>query len=103
MAASQRAAIDQAAAGTTAVVAAPGAGYHIEVISYSLSMTPAGTYQWKSATTALTGNMPLGAAPFQAKGDSDNPVLVCAANEALNLVSVTGAADGNLVYQIVSS
>lgn len=102
MAAQLRAKIDQAAAGTTAVVAAPPAGYHIEVLSYTLSMTPAGTFKWQSGSTDLTGNMPLGAAPFRAGGTEDQPVLVCASAEALNLVTVTGAGDGHIVYTIES-
>ena len=98
----QRVSVNQAAAGTTEVVAAPGAGYHIEVVGYVLSMTPAGTGQWKSATTELSGNMPLSAAHSSVMGSEDLPLLVCAANEALNLVTVTGAADGFVLYQIES-
>ena len=98
----QRVAINQAAAGALAVVAAPGAGYHIEVVGFSLSMTPAGTVLFESGTTDLTGNMPWAAAAVTVMGTEDAPVMVCADNEALNMTSVTGAADGFLLYTIES-
>lgn len=96
----KRAVITQSGAGTDAIIAAPGAGLKIQVWGYTL-VQGSGSATWKSATTALTGAMPGGVGVISPAGPG--PVLECAANEALNLVTATAAAFGHVEYQIVPS
>lgn len=96
----KRAPITQAGAGTDAIIAAPGAGLKIHVWGFTL-VQASGTATLKSATTALTGAMPGGLGPISPAGPG--PILECAENEALNLVTTAAAAYGEVRYQIVPS
>ncbi len=92
------AAIAQSGAATTEVVAAV-AGKRIKVVSYQITIASAGSAQWKSATTALSGAMvmPTNGA-LTMTGTAHDPVLETAAGEALNLVSTTAAVTGFVRY-----
>lgn len=93
-------AVAQGAAGTTAVVAAPGAGFRVVIHGACLTISIAGSIKLQSAATDLTGAFDLLAAtPFDPCAGAD-AVLRCAANEALNLVSTTGAAKGVVYYSV---
>lgn len=94
----QRAAITQAGAATTELVAAPAAGKKIQVWGLTLVQGSTGNAVLKSAATALTGVMP-GGNPITPTGPG--PILECAAAEALNLVTTTVGAFGELRYAIV--
>lgn len=83
--------------GTTDLVAAPGAGLKIYVVTIVLSDTAAGTFKFTEGTgpTDLTGAMPFaangGMVPI---GDGINPVLnTNTANAKLSIVSA-GAGSG---------
>lgn len=90
------AAITQAGAATTELVAAPGAGKQIVVHGY-LFTNASGTAIFKSGTTALTGAITSGGHPVSIEGYQ---ILRCASNEALNLVTSAAAAFGHLKYTI---
>lgn len=92
----QSAAIAQTAAGTTQVVAAV-ASKRIRVTGFVIVMNAAGTAKFQSASTDKTGAM-----SFAANGgaSSDIPIL-CATNEALNIVTATSFANGYVSYQLV--
>jgi hypothetical protein len=97
------ASFDQGAAGTTAVVAAPGVGKRIWVVGYTIGMSAAGTAKWQSAANDKTGAIPfIGTAygPFADRGNEETPLFACNENEALNLTTVTGAAKGYVTYYI---
>ena len=86
----------------TAVVAAPGAGRRIVVRGYAVSLDTAGEILWQSASTNISGLMELAAdTPLSPGFGEHDVVLMCAPNEALNLTATT-AANGHLVYEIVS-
>lgn len=96
-------AVSQGGAGTTAVVAAPGAGLRVVLHGALLVMDLAGTAKFQSAATDLTGAMSLAtSSPLGVALDSDC-VLRCAANEALNLTTATGAAKGVVWYSVEST
>jgi hypothetical protein len=79
-----------------AIVAAPGTGRKIVVLSYTISLDAAGEFHFESASTDLMGLMELAAdTPLVS-----NTPLVCAANEALNLTA-TQAANGHISYIVV--
>jgi hypothetical protein len=87
------------AAGTGAVVAAD-ATHKIRVLSYTIIGAGAGTFQWKSATTAKSGPMDYVAASG-ASPQCSTGLFETAVNEALNL-TVTGATgNGHLSYILV--
>ena len=87
---------------TTAIVAAPGAGRRIVVRGYAVSLDAAGEILWESASDNLTGLMELAAdTPLSPGFGESDVVLVCGTNEALNLTS-TAAANGHVLYEIVS-
>lgn len=97
-------AIDQGAAGTTDLVAAPGAGLKIYVTGIALSLSAAGTVRFTEGTgpTNLSGDMDLAAAGgFVSIGDGTNVILnTNTANAKLSIVSTVGAANGWLRYFI---
>jgi hypothetical protein len=84
---------------TTAIVAAD-VTHKIRVIQYTVIGHGAGSFEWKSATTAKSGAMDYvvasGASPYCPEG-----LIETAVNEALNLTTVTGAANGHISYQLV--
>lgn len=93
-----------AAAAADEMVAAPGAGQRIVVISVLASLDVAGSFQLLSAANALTGAIALGAGvPFGWRGSVRQPMLECNANEALKLTTVTGKATGVLIYKITQA
>lgn len=96
----QTASVAQGAAGQTAVVAAAGAGKVIEVLAYDLALDAAGTLKFQSASTDLTGAMPV-AQNAHAQLAANFPLLRTAANEALNITTATGKAFGLVVYRVV--
>jgi hypothetical protein len=95
-------AIDQSGAGTTDLVAAPGAGLRIYVVVLVVTLSAAGTIRFTEGTgpTNLTGDMPLATGGgFVVLGDGYNPILQTnTANSKLSIVSATGFADGYLRY-----
>lgn len=97
----QRIPLSQGAAGTLVAVAAPGAKKRIIVLGFSIALSVAGTAKWQSAANDKTGATNLnGGTPWSAFGRFEEPVIECNENEALNLVTVTGAGNGFLVYRI---
>lgn len=89
----------QGAAGQTAVVAAQGAGVRVYVVGYLVTADAAGTLKFESASTALTGVMAV-PANGQLK-DTAHPggyLFRTAANEALNITTVTSKAAGYVLY-----
>lgn len=106
------AAIAASASGDNAVVAAPGTGKRIRVLSWILSFSGTVNAKWKSgASTDLTGlfygSATAGVAfsaesPPPGPGNSPVPQFRCAENEALNLnLSGAVAVGGYVLYEIV--
>ena len=91
--------LDANAAAQQLVAAA--AGHQLWVYGYELHANILGSYQFLSAATAKTGIMPVGANGGVAR-DSVYPIFKCATGEALNLKSVTCAADGIVTYRDVT-
>jgi hypothetical protein len=94
-------AIAQGAAGTTELAAAQS-GKIIRLHEILGFMSAAGSWQLKSASTAITGVMPALASieigiPW--RRDSDG-CYKTASGEALNLVTVTGAFTGVAKYSV---
>lgn len=95
--------VAQGAAGSTDLVAAPGAGLKIYVVNIVLIMTAGGTLKFQeNAATDLTGAMALATnGGIVDLGDGREPVLQTnTANLKLNLVTTTGAAQGWIRYFI---
>lgn len=92
------ASFDQGAAATTELVAAPAAGYRIVVHGITIGIGTTGTAQLLSAATALTGAIPIAASDPKDLLAGSDMTLQCAAAEALNLTTVTGAAKGVVFY-----
>jgi hypothetical protein len=88
------------AADATGAIVAANATHKIRVIQYTIIGHGAGSFEWKSATTAKSGAMDYvaasGASPYCPEG-----LIETAVNEALNLTTVTGAANGHISYQLV--
>lgn len=99
-------AVAQGAAGTTDLVAAPGAGLKIYVVKLVLVMSAAGTLKFTEGTgpTDLTGPMAIAAnGGIVDVGDGIEAVLQTnTANSKLSLVTTVGAANGWLRYFIDS-
>ena len=93
----------QSAAGAAdELVADPGDGYRVVVISILASLSVAGTLALKSAANTLTGALDLGAGvPFGWKGSYRQPMAECNNSESFVLSMVIGAVKGILVYRIV--
>lgn len=95
-------ALDQGGAGSTDLVAAPGAGLRIFVVTIVVSMAAAGTIRFTEGTgpTNLTGDLDIAlAGGFVSIGDGVNPVLQTnTANSKLTVTSTTGAANGWIRY-----
>ena len=83
------------------LIGTPGAGHELWIYGYELHANIGGTYQFLSAATAKTGIMPVAALGGVAR-DSSNPIFKCTDNEALNIKSVTCAADGIITYRDVT-
>lgn len=89
----------QSGAGQSAVVAAAGAGKRIYVVGYALTADAAGTVKFESASTALTGVMTLPQGGLQRDSAPIGGYLFrTAANEALNITSVTSKCAGYVNY-----
>jgi len=100
-------AINQSAAGTTDLVAAPGAGVKIYVVAIVLSNshTAAGTFRFTEGTgpTSLTGDLQMAASGggIVAIGDGTEVILQTnTANSKLSLITATGFCDGWMRYFI---
>lgn len=95
-------AVDQSGAGSTDIVAAPGAGMKIYVVTIVLGISANGTAQFTEGTgpTNLSGNIPIAANSGMVEiGDGVNPVLQTnTANSKLSVVSTGGALDGWIRY-----
>lgn len=99
-------AIDQGAAGSTDLVAAPGAGLKVYVVTVVVSLSAAGTVRFTEGTgpTNLTGDLDLAVAGgWVSIGDGINPVLQTnTANSKLTITSTGGAANGWIRYFIAA-
>lgn len=98
-----QAVITQGAAGSTDLVAAPGAGLKIYVVSIVLVGDAGGTVKFQeNAATDLTGAIPLAAnGGFVVLGNGIDPILQTnTANLKLNLVSGTAKVFGWIRYFI---
>lgn len=95
-------AIDQGVAGSTDLVAAPGAGMKIYVVSIVVSISAAGTVRFTEGTgpTNLTGDLDLAlAGGFVSIGNGIEPILQTnVANSKLTITSTGGAANGWIRY-----
>lgn len=96
--------VTQAGAGSTDLVAIPGAGLRIFVVSIVLILDAAGTVKFTEGTgpTDLTGAIPVATnGGFVVTGNGYDPVLQTnTANSKLSMVSATGKAFGWLRYFI---
>ena len=94
--------IAQGAAGTTDLVAAPGAGFKIYVVTIVILMDVAGTIKFTEGTapTDLTGALTVGTTSgFVITGSGIAPVMQTnTANSKLSIVSATGKATGWIRY-----
>ncbi len=99
-------AIDQTAAGSTDVVAAPGAGLKIYVVGAVLSMSAAGTVKFQEGTgpTDLSGEIDFPALGGMVTiGNGIDPILQTnTANAKLTILTTTGAANGWLRYFVAA-
>lgn len=87
---------------TTQVVKAAVTGKTIVVTSYSLLVKGATTLTFKTATTAISGAMVAAAADVRLEAnDGHVGVMVCANGEALNLVSSSDGAYGNIAGVLI--
>ena len=93
--------------GTTQAVVAAVPNRKIRVLNYTLISDTAGTYKFQSASTDITGAIPVaangGASPngHGALPDGQIGLFETAAGEALNLVfSTTANIGGHLAYQL---
>lgn len=95
----QFAVVNQAAAGTTEIVAAV-VGQRIKVVSYVIVLSLTGTAKWQSgAATGMCGPMDLATNGGVAlASDVSNPLMQTVAGEALNIVTTLGAARGHISY-----
>lgn len=97
--------IAQGAAGTTTLVAAPGAGLEIVVHGADIAIDGGGSFKLVSGSTDITGS-------FYAHSSSHanvsiaqgaDCVIKCGANEALKVTSVTNPVSGVLFYSVQSA
>lgn len=99
-------AIDQGGAGTVDLVAAPGAGLKVYVVTIVVSLSAAGTVRFQEGTgpTNLTGDVDLAiAGGYVTIGNGVEPVLQTnTANAKLSLVSTGGAANGWIRYFVAA-
>lgn len=96
-------AVNQAAAGSTDIVAAPGDGLKIYVVTIVLtnSHSAVGTIQFREGTgpTNLTGEMQLAVGGgFVAIGDPQPVLQTNTANSKLTINTVTAFVDGYIRY-----
>lgn len=95
-------AITQGAAGSTDLVAAPGAGARIYVVSIVLTADAAGTFKFTEGTgpTDLTGVIPVAQfGGFVVLGNGYDPVLQTnTANSKLTVISATSKVFGWIRY-----
>jgi hypothetical protein len=98
--------VTQGAAGTTDLVAAPGAGLKIYVVSVVLTLDAAGSIKFTEGTgpTDLSGVIPVAInSGFVVLGDAECPVLQTnTANAKLSMVTATGKAFGWLRYFVAA-
>lgn len=97
-------ALDQGVAGSTDLVAAPGAGLKVYVVGIVVALSAAGTVRFTEGTgpTNLTGDLDLAlAGGFVSIGDGANVILQTnTANSKLTITSTGGAANGWIRYYI---
>lgn len=100
----QNVVITQAAAGSTDLVAAPGAELRIYVVRMVFTMSLAGTVKFTEGTgpTDITGVMDIAqAGGMVVVGDGIEPVLFTpTANSKLSIVTTAGQAEGWLHYYV---
>jgi hypothetical protein len=94
-------AVNEDAGGPNELIAAPAAGHQLWIYGIELHANVQGTMQLLSAATAKTGIMPFGAGGGVAR-DGAYPIFKCGTAEALNLTTVTCAADGIITYRDVT-
>lgn len=93
--------INVAAAATTPLVAAPGAGKWIRVLGYVLYAGGTVNATLKSAGNALTGPFPLKDQGRVQAPETPDGWFDCNQNEALNLVTdAASQVSGHLKYQV---
>ena len=93
---------DQGAAGTTELVAAV-TGKKIVLKALVFTMSAAGTATLKSATTAISGAMPIAANGGMVMPPvKDEAYAECAVSEALNITTTVGLAKGFGAYSLES-
>lgn len=96
--------ISAANSGDNTIVAAPGAGLRIRVLSYFYKVTSAVNVRFESGAggTALTGIVPYGAEGGVAKDSDSDGLFECAVNTLLNM-ELSGAVQvsGHLNYVII--
>lgn len=94
--------IDITGAGTTTLVAAPGIGKAVRLLSYVFTCPASATVTWKSGTTAKSGAMTLANGVSAPTSGPTGRQFQCAANEALVLITGTsGVYGGHYTYQLV--
>lgn len=97
----QYATATRASAGTAALVAAPGAGFQIVVVSFTLGQSAnTALAHFDTATTAIMGPL-FATEPVALAGSRQDPLMTCDENEALNLVTDgVGIAFANVAFYV---
>lgn len=87
---------------TEELVAAPGGGLAVRLVSYVFTLPAGATVIWKSGSTAKSGSMkPASGISAPTSGPAGRQ-FQCAEGEALNLtVDTAGVYGGHFIYQIV--
>lgn len=87
---------------TAELVAAPGDGYAVQLLSYVFTLPAGATVTWKSGSTAKSGPMKPSTGISAPTSGPAGRQLQCAENEALNLtVDTAGQYAGHFLYKIV--
>jgi hypothetical protein len=96
---------EQDAAGAGTLVADPGDGVRVILVSFFVSLDASGSVKFTGGDTGdLCGDLSLGAGvPIGYRGNTRSPALEAAKSEALGITSVTGKASGWIVYRIAAS
>lgn len=97
-------AIAQVAAGTTTLVSAPGAGLRIVVHGADICINGGGSFKLVSGSTDLTGSFFAHASSHAtvSLANGSDCFMLCGANEALKVTSVTHPANGVVYYSVQS-
>lgn len=93
--------VSQSATGNDgAIIADPGDGYRIQIISLVATLDTDGTLELLSADNPILELDMSARAPFAFRGTRQDPFLECNPSESLNLITAGGAAELTIRYKI---